>query len=159
MIRTLDPVADLAAVTAFLDEAADYWLLAEGEAPGPQAAAGFFTDVPPACDPALSQHLGLFQEGRLCGLAELSFGFPAQGCAYLGLLILSPRLRGMGHGRTLLAEVLDRARRAGAAALYLGVLDANPRGAAFWQREGFRPTGVVRVDDHGHTMHRLMKPL
>lgn len=159
MIRTLHPVTDLPAVAAFLDEAADYWLLAEGAAPGPTAAADFFTDAPPGCDPARSQHLGLFHESRLSGLAELSFGFPAAGDAYLGLLILTPRLRGQGLGRSLLTEVETRARNAGAGALYLAVLDANPRGAAFWAREGFTRTGVSREDEHGHTIRRLMKPL
>lgn len=159
MIRDLSPETDLPAVAAILDEAADYWLLAEGAAPGPTAAADFFTDGPPDCDPAQSHHLGLFVDGRLSGLAELSFGFPAAGDAYLGLMILAPRLRGMGHGRALLAEVETRARATGAAALYLGVLDANPRGAAFWAREGFSPTGVARTDDHGHTIRRLRKPL
>lgn len=158
MIRDLDPVADLPAVAAFLAEAADYWLLAEGAAPGPTAAADFFTDGPPDADPALSHHLGLFVDGCLSGLAELSFGFPAVGDAYLGLMILAPRLRGRGFGRALLAEVETRARAARAPALYLGVLDINPRGAAFWAREGFAPTGVSRGTGRD-LIHRLVKPL
>lgn len=157
-IRPLDPVQDLAAVAAFLQEAADYWLLADGEAPGQQAAADFFTDAPPNCDPTQSHHLGLFHDGRLSGLAELSFGFPAAGDAYLGLMILAPRLRGMGHGPALLAEVETRARAAGAPTLYLGVIEANPKGRAFWDRHGFRPTGVTRQDARNIT-HRLAKPL
>ena len=59
----------------------------------------------------------------------------------------------------LLAEAETRARNAGAGALYLAVLDANPRGAAFWAREGFTRTGVSREDEHGHTIRRLLKPL
>lgn len=157
-IRPLDPVQDLDAVAAFLQEAADYWLLADGEAPGQQAAADFFTDAPPNCDPTQSHHLGLFHDGRLSGLAELSFGFPAAGDAYLGLMILAPRLRGMGHGPALLAEVETRARAAGAPTLYLGVIEANPKGRAFWDRHGFRPTGVTRQDARNIT-HRLAKPL
>lgn len=157
-IRDLRPASDLPAVAALLDEAADYWLLAEGAAPGPTAAADFFTDGPPDCDPALSQHLGLFVENRLSGLAELSFGFPAAGDAYLGLMILAPRLRGKGFGRTLLQSVETRARAAAAPALYLGVLEINPRGAAFWAREGFTPTGVSRGKGRD-LIHRLVKPL
>jgi len=88
-IRPLHPDTDLPAVAAFLQEAADYWILADGEAPGPTAAQDFFTDCPPNCDPAQSHHLGLFVDGKLSGLAELSFGFPNPGDAYLGLMILS----------------------------------------------------------------------
>ena len=158
MIRDLHPGADLAAVAAFLDEAADYWLLADGAAPGPSAAADFFTDGPPNHDPARQRHLGLFVGGRLSGLAELSFGFPEKADAYLGLMILAPRLRGAGHGPRLLAHAETLARAAGSSTLYLGVIEANPRGRAFWERHGFRPTGITRSDERNST-HRLMKPL
>lgn len=158
MIRDLSPQSDLPAVAAFLQEAADYWLLAEGAAPGPDAAAEFFTDGPPNHDPARQRHLGLFLAGNLAGLAELSFGFPDATDAYLGLMILSPRHRGQRHGESLLAHVETLARGAGASALYLAVIEANPRGRAFWQRHGFAPTGVTRTDDR-NTTHRLCKPL
>ncbi|PLL14084.1 GNAT family N-acetyltransferase [Tabrizicola sp. TH137] len=158
MIRALQPQADHAAVADFLDEAADYWHLADGAAPGPQAAADFFTDCPPGCDPAASHRLGLFHEGRLSGLAELSFGFPEPGDAYLGLMILAPRLRGQGLGAGFLAHVETLARAANAPTLYLGVIEANPRGRAFWERHGFRPTGITQQDDRNLT-HRLAKPL
>lgn len=158
MIRSLSPDADHAAVAAFLDEAADYWLLADGEAPGPQAAEEFFTQCPPGCDPAASHRLGLFHDGRLSGLAELSFGFPAPGDAYLGLMILAPRLRGQGLGAGFLAHVETLARDAGAPTLFLAVIEANPRGRAFWDRHGFHPTGLTRQDDR-NLIHRLAKPL
>lgn len=158
MIRPLFLETDRPAVAAFLEEAADYWVLADGAPPGPTAADDFFTDCPPGCDPAASYRLGLFREGRLSGLAELSFGFPAPGDAYLGLMILAPRVRGQGHGVRLLAHVESLAREAAAPTLYLGVLEANPRGRAFWERHGFAPTGVTRQDDRNIT-HRLAKPL
>lgn len=160
LIRSLDPITDLAAVTALQTEAADYWLLAEGNCDPAQKAVEFFTDGPPGCDPAQSHRLGLFIENHLSGLAELSFGFPAAGDAYLGLMILAPRLRGKGAGPALLAHVEQLARAANAPNLYLGVLQANPRGYAFWRRMGFQPTGISRHDpDSGHTIHRLIKPL
>ncbi len=158
MIRTLHPDNDLAAVAAFLVEAADYWIMAEGAPPGPDAARDFFTDGPPGCDPARSHRLGLFAAGRLSGLAELSFGFPEPQDAYLGLMILAPRLRGQGHGPGLLAHLETLARAANAPRLYLGVLQANTRGRAFWDRHGFVPTGISREDGQ-HIIHRLVKPL
>lgn len=158
MIRPLFPETDRAAVAAFLQEAADYWVLADGAPPGPQAADDFFTDCPPGCDPAASHRLGLFRDGRLSGLAELSFGFPAPGDAYLGLMILAPRIRGQGHGARLLSHVETLARETQAPTLYLGVIEANPKGRAFWERCGFAPTGVTRQDDRNIT-HRLAKPL
>lgn len=159
-IEALEAGRDLALVQAFYAEAGDYWLLADRALPGPQKAAAFFTDGPPGCDPATSLRLGLFEAGRLMGLAELSFGFPAAGDGYLGLMLLHPDARGRGLGRRFLqgGEVLARA--AGCALLYLAVLEENPRGRSFWEREGFAATGVTRDDpETGHRIHRLVKPL
>lgn len=159
MIRPLDPEADLALVERFHADAPDYWLLAEGVAPGGEKALEFFTDGPPGCDPAASHRLGLFLAGRLSGLAELSFGFPEAGDAYLGLMILGPWAQGGGHGAGFLAHVETLARQAGSQRLYLGVLSRNPRGRAFWLREGFRATGVSRETDQGAGVERLVKTL
>jgi GNAT superfamily N-acetyltransferase len=153
-------VTDLPAVRAFYEQAPDYWLLAEGALDPLRQAAEFFTDCPPGCDPAASARLGLFLSGRLSGLAELSFDYPAPGDAFLGLMVLGPWAQGMGHGQTFLAhvEALAHARRA--PTLYLAVLEANPRGRAFWTRHGFAPTGIWRDDAAtGHRLHRLAKPL
>lgn len=162
VIRPLTEPDDLAEVRALQADLADYWALAGDNRDPATRAADFFTDAPPGCDPAASQRLGLIVDGRLGGLAELSFGFPGPQDAYLGQMLLAPAARGRGHGRSLLAGIEARARAARAPALYLGVLEANPRGRAFWLREGFRPTGVSRRDDSHdppQVIHRLVKPL
>jgi GNAT superfamily N-acetyltransferase len=159
-IRPLDPARDLALVERFYREAPDYWLFAEGRAPDAAKAREFFTDGPPGCDPARSHRLGLFAGDHLQGLAELSFGFPEPDDAYLGLMILAPGAQGYGHGARFLSHVETLARAAGSPNLYLAVIGANTRGRAFWEREGFRATGVTRHDtETGHTIHRLLKAL
>ncbi len=65
VIRALHPIRDLDLVVDFYADAPDYWLIAEGRAPGPEKARDFFTDAPPGCDPQTSHRLGLFLEGRL----------------------------------------------------------------------------------------------
>jgi GNAT superfamily N-acetyltransferase len=161
-MRHLTAERDLETVIRFYEDTQDYWLLAEGKAPDAGKAAAFFTDGPPGCDPSEAFHLGLFLDGTLSGLAELSFGFPGPGDAYLGLMLLAPSARGARHGQLLLAEVERQARKAGSPSLYLAVLDANPRGRAFWEREGFRDTGTSRTDNsHGlnHIVRRMVKEL
>ena len=158
-IRELFPT-ETALVAQFYREAPDYWHLAEGRCDPEAQAQDFFTDAPPNCDPAQSDRLGLFLNQRLSGVAELSYGFPEPNDAYLGLMILGPWAQGLGHGRAFLrqAEALARARHA--ARLYLAVLDVNPRGRAFWEREGFTGTGLTRKDAlTGHTIERMVKAL
>ena len=158
-IRELFP-SETALVAQFYREAPDYWLLAEGRCNPEAQAQDFFTDAPPNCDPAQSDRLGLFVNQRLSGVAELSYGFPEPNDAYLGLMLLGPWAQGQGHGRTFLAHAEAMARKRHAPRLYLAVLEANPRGWAFWKREGFQSTGLSRKDAlTGHLIHRLAKPL
>lgn len=160
MIRALDPQRDRAAVAYLLTLAQDYYQLWLGHSAGPEQVEDVFTATPPGCDPAASHRLGLFLHDQLAGVAELSFGFPTAPDAYLGLMILAPDARSQGHGAAFLAHIEALARSAKAPQLYLAVLQANPRGAAFWQRMGFAPTGISRHDaDTGHTFHRRVKPL
>lgn len=160
-IRHLNQDFDLTALRILYQEAADYWILADRRPPGDAKVTAFFTDTPPGCDPAASQRLGLFPHGaRMGGVAVLSFGFPTQHDAYIDLMLLAPHLRGQGHGAEVVRDLEGRAQAMGARGLYLAVLAANPRGRAFWEREGFRATGLSGIDpDTGHQLHRLGKAL
>ncbi len=169
LIRTLDPITDFDAVTDLHARAQDYWVLADGPIDPAAArplidpsikATEFFTQAPPGGDPATSYRLGQFYDDTLVGLAELAFGYPEPKDAYLGLLLLDPNMRGKGLGPQLFAHVETLARNALAPALFLAVLQANPRGRAFWERMGFSATGRSGTDDAtGHILHRLKKPL
>lgn len=165
-IQKLDPDADRPAILGLLTEARDYYQLWLGRDPGMADVEEVLTSAPPDCDPSASYRLGLWGDGviahGLLGVAELSFGFPQAGDAYLGLMILAPRARGTGQGAAFLTLIERLARERGCPRLYLGVLEANPRGQAFWTREGFRPTGVTREaveEGKAHRIHRLVKDL
>lgn len=136
-IRTLHPDHDRALVDAFFLEVSDYIMIERGEAPGPEVTDEFFTDAPPGCDPAASLRLGLFDGLQLIAVAEVGFGYPEPDDSYLGLMIVSPAARGTGAGARLLRHVEGEARTRACKALYIAVLEANPRGRAFWEREGF----------------------
>jgi GNAT superfamily N-acetyltransferase len=158
-IRELFP-SETALVAQFYREAPDYWVMAEGRCDPEAQAQDFFTDAPPNCDPTQSDRLGLFVDQRLSGVAEVSYGFPESGDAYLGLMLIGPWAQGAGHGRRFLAHAEALARKRHAPRLYLAVLDVNGRGRAFWEREGFRPTGIRRQDGTtSHWIERLVKDL
>jgi GNAT superfamily N-acetyltransferase len=160
LIRNLHPITDRAAVIACQTAAQDYWCLAEGKCDPAAKAAEFFTDCPPGCDPTQSHHLGLFVDGELAGLAELSFGFPNLNDTYLGLMLLAPNFRNQHLGPRFLIAIETRARSAQAPALYLAVLESNLKGRAFWHRMGFVETGLSKVyPETGHCLHRLVKRL
>lgn len=161
-IRALDPVIDLRAVLSVYRQAADYVHLETGEAPTDDLATAFFADAPPGGDPADGLKLGLHETGELTGIADLAFGWPEARDAYLGLMILAPQARGRGLGAVFLRHIEAAARARGAPRLFLAVLDANPRGLAFWQREGFavvKSFPPVRIGSRDHVRHRMAKRL
>lgn len=161
-ISHLDPVTDRARVAAFFAAAADYVILERGAPPGPEVAEEYFTRAPPGVDLAASQRLGLFEGGDLLALVELSFGFPDPDSAYIGLLIALPSARGTGAGTALVRRCEDIARSRGAREIFMAVLDANPRGRAFWEREGFRlrlADREVTIGTKTQIAHRLGKDL
>lgn len=161
-IRNLDVVSDLSKVEAFYAAAPDYWEAAEGSPPGFEKAKEFFEDIPPNSDPKQVHRLGLFSREQLSGIADLFFGFPERGDAYIGLMMLGPWARNQGTGKSFLSHVEGLARTGGAKNLYLAVMTINPKGRAFWEREGFTATGLSGVSVVGNSqqeLHRLVKPL
>ena len=161
-IRLLSIDSDLDKVIGFYREAPDYWQMAEANPPGAEKAKAFFSDCPPNCNQDESHRLGLFIDDRLSGLAELSFGFPNAGDAYLGLMILGPWARNAGIGPAFLAHVERLAKQTGAEKLFLAVMTINSRAHAFWEREGFCATGksgVSIVGTNRQELHRLVKRL
>lgn len=112
------------------------------------------------CGGAIGEGLRLVLEGEggLDGVALLEFGFPHPRDAYVTLLMLAPEARGQGHGARLLALLVDEARARGCPVVHTSVIDANPRGLAFWAREGFAVVWTAPPTPIGcrrHVYHRL----
>lgn len=162
LIRPLDPAADRARLERFFAASAEYIRLERDADPGPEVIEEFLTDAPPGCDPEASLRLGLFVADTLSGIAELSFGFPEPRDAYLGLMMVVPDQRGKGTGAAFLRHLETAALARGADRMLLAVLDANPRGRAFWEREGFAlalANREVQLGQKVQIAHRLAKPL
>lgn len=122
----------------------------------------YSTDAAPGTDASTSLKLGFFGEDRLLGITDLAFGYPGADDAHLGLMMLAREARGRGLGRRFLRPVGDAARERGATRLLLAVLEANPRGWAFWEQEGFGSPNVfppAQIGRRTHVRIRLEKQL
>jgi len=72
---------------------------------------------------------------------------------HLVAMWVSPQMRGLGVAAELVGRVARHAHGQDAASLVLWVTDVNPRARAFYQRLGFRSTGVrqpVRPTEPDH---------
>ena len=86
------------------------------------------------------------REGRAIGYAHLKLQSSApslvlQAPAELVRIYSDQSWHGRGVGAALLDACVVAARRGGAATLWLGVWKNNPRGIAFYQKNGFRIAG------------------
>lgn len=152
--------ADREAVADLFARASDYVVLETGAPPDASTLDDFFQGAPPGKDPAAGLRLGTGMP--LQGIADLAFGYPEPADAYVGLLLLDPAARGLGLGHAMVNELAARAQARGATRLLVAVLAQNPRGAAFWRREGFaderRFAGVPR-GTRRHDLQRMARPL
>lgn len=82
------------------------------------------------------------QEGTVIGYAIMSV---AAGEAHLLNLCVASRLRRCGHGRRLLATIMQRARLAGAERMHLEVRPSNVAALALYAEHGFERIGVRRA--------------
>ncbi len=137
LIRPLAHAADRAHVSDLFARAADYVLLESGLPPAPDAADDFFTEAPPGKTAADCRQFGVFDGARLDAMATVLFGYPDAQDAYIGLLIVDAAQRRRGLGRALADHVFAACRDLGAQRMLIAVLDANPRGRAFWHSMGF----------------------
>ncbi|MEV1068906.1 bifunctional GNAT family N-acetyltransferase/NUDIX hydrolase [Streptomyces sp. NPDC050263] len=78
-------------------------------------------------------------EGRLVGVVILLARHPdpADPDPWIGLLMVDAGVQGQGYGRRIVERVEDRFRDDGRMGLRLAVLDANPKGLAFWTALGY----------------------
>lgn len=162
LIRELDPDADAAAVRHLFDRAADYVDLETGEVPSDAHVADFFEPAPFVTDPADTLKLGLFSGGRLDAIADLAFGFPESGDAFIGLLLIAADRRGHGLGHLFVDHIVEVARARHAPRLFIAVLEANPKARAFWAREGFVQVLTAPPAQMGrriHVRHRMERQL
>ena len=144
-------------VLALCQRASDYVMLDTGRVPDLAYVESEMTHAPPSVPPEQIWCWGhAHPDGSLDAIATCLKGYYEPNDWYLGLLLLDPTARGAGLGTRMARHVKDQAINDDANCLRIAVLDANPRGRAFWQRLGFVHEKSTDVGDGGlRHVHRL----
>jgi GNAT superfamily N-acetyltransferase len=111
---------------------------------------------------AETTYFAAWQHGEPAGIAAGLDDGSDPGRPHLVSMWVSPQARGRGVADAVVAAVIGWARDRGAAALLLWVTDANSRARAFYQRMGFRSTGLrqlVRPDEPDHWEEQMAREL
>jgi GNAT superfamily N-acetyltransferase len=159
IMRSLSATTDRAAVARLFADAADYVLLEDGRAPDEATTDDFFNERPPNVVAVDAVHIGMFDADRLLGILGVVFGYPDANDSYIGLLLLAPQARCSGVGGQALAHATALARARGSTRQLVAVLDNNPKGRAFWDREGFALEKSFPPKKDGHTRHRMTRAI
>ena len=103
-----------------------------------------------------SQVLVVERDGSLLACCELERP-GGGGAAHLGMFAVDPARQGGGVGRAVLEHAEQVARRWGATAIELSVIDARAELIAWYERNGYRRTG--RFEDFPYDDERFGRPL
>ncbi len=156
---------DAPALQAFLAANPLYAELAYGRPWSDSAGLDELTERPPADWPqGESRHWAVLERGSGRWLAFLSFveDLLAPRVWHMGLFLVATAEHGSGLARELDEAWAAHAERHGARWLRLGVIQANARAVAFWERQGYREVRERHGVVYGLLTHSLgvrVKPL
>ena len=120
------------------DQCADFAMIVEGEGVSPDAAQDIFQSVPPGRSLSDKFLYGLLdRNGEIVGVLEGIRHYPDDPTWWVGLLMLSPTVRGHGLGRKVMDAFSDYVRSNQGTSIMLGVVEDNHAAYSFWQQLGF----------------------
>ncbi|WNG21245.1 GNAT family N-acetyltransferase [Cystobacter fuscus] len=150
--------ADVECLQPLLEHCEDYHQVVYGRPATEDEARRMPSERPPGLTPE-QPHLMALRDthGRSVGVLEGLRDYPSPGEWYLGLLLLSPEVRGQGRGEAVLRAYVDWVRAEGGRLLRLAAVEQNEAGRRFWARMGFREEKWVGPLEQGLRMNRLVR--
>ena len=156
-LRPIEPEGpDLAMLQALHLRCAAFVEETTGHPPRDDEADRLLAFVPSGKSRADKLVFGVIEAGEMVGVVELLREYPQAHDWYLGLLLLSPEVRGVGVGASVLEQIVEMAAAEGVRELHLIVREDNPRALRFWRRHGFEIVDR-RVQDLGTKTNLVFK--
>ncbi len=87
--------------------------------------------------------VGFYLNGNLAAVMDLILGYPDGRTAFIGLFMVDAARQGRGLGSRIVGETLACVKALGYCAARLGYVQGNAQSRAFWEKNGFAPTGAV----------------
>ncbi|WP_420138776.1 GNAT family N-acetyltransferase [Sphingomonas sp.] len=161
-MTALHPLSSVDAddVAYLYDRCVDYFLLQDGEPPTLADAQALFTDLPAGKEAHDQSVFGWTLRKRLRAIIAILRDYPDDGVWYLGFMLIDPRQRGHGVGRSLYRKVEQWAVAQGAVEVRLAVLEQNEAATRFWHSLGFstfRRVGPDRFKARDHHRTELRR--
>ncbi len=128
----------LPALQGLLERCRDYIQLVTGALPGSDAAEHMLADCPPGRSSEDKAVIGVINgDCNLVAVLDAIRNYPADGCWWVGLLLVEPTQRNQGLGRSIFQAFEQWVGLLGTKYVFLGVVEDNERASRFWQSLGF----------------------
>ena len=134
--------SDVLELQAFLDLFDGFFMLCEGEK---GSAEGILKSCPPSKDPLQDKFvLGIYENEQLMGLIDLIQNYPAENTWTIGYLLIHPKYRSQGKGRSVVENVASALRQVQGTKMRCGVQEQNPQALNFWTKCGFKVVKTIQ---------------
>ncbi|BCY17077.1 MAG: GNAT family N-acetyltransferase [Chloroflexi bacterium] len=154
-IVPLTPV-DEDRIQEFLVECEDYQFIESGRFVQPGDANAFLFDLPPGKTLDDKFTFAIEKKSQIVALLDLMRGYKDKNSWWIGLLLISPSMRGKGLGRMIVDYLVKNLSAIGVHQIQLAVLEENTAGYAFWQKMGFQQIEIIHGRRHGLKIHNLL---
>lgn len=115
---------------------------AMSDAPTLDGVKADLTALPPNKTYENKYYLGFYENENLIAVMDLILAFPNQRTAFIGLFMVHATQQGREVGSRIITDTLAYLKSLGYSACRLGYVKTNSQSKAFWQKNGFIPTGV-----------------
>lgn len=129
--------ADRPRLAELCRECTDFFELVEGQSGGTATADEILGPLPVHVSTGTKRVFGVERGQELVGVVEILEGFPRPNEWQIGLLLISPHLRGAGLGTEIWLGVRGWVSRQGGKVVRLVVQKQNPAARCFWEKQGF----------------------
>lgn len=143
-------------IQEFLLECEDYEILETGRGVEPGDARAMLTDLPPNKILADKYVFSVEQGGRMVAVLDIIQNYKAPGTWWIGLLLISPSMRGKGLGSLIVEYIFENLAENSVKEIQLAVLEENEAGRVFWKKMGFKHVETVYGRRHGLKVHNLL---
>lgn len=107
----------------------------------PESIADDMSALPPGISYEAKFYIGFFKGKNLAAIMDLILGYPQKQTAFIGLFMMNRDLQGKGTGSRIIRTCCSYLHSVGYEKIRLAVDRGNPQSSAFWQKNGFVPTG------------------
>jgi ribosomal protein S18 acetylase RimI-like enzyme len=129
--------ADQPRLAELCRECTDFFELVERQPGGAATAAEILDPLPTHIATGTKRVIGVERGRRLVGVVEVLEGFPGPNEWQIGLLLMSPHVRGAGLGTETWLGVRSWVSQQGGKLVRLVVQKQNPAARGFWEKHGF----------------------